>query len=975
MVPLQSLRDGQLNYINDGANCSPGSNILSQPSCLSTTPLTGPNSLASLDPQGIGADHTLLSLFKSRYPAPNNFSVGDLINTAGFDFVQPAYSRDNTFVGKIDYQVSKNHRLFVRGTWDRSNDNDFVNHNISDFPGDKIPQASIIDHSRSWVVGETWVASSYVTNEASFGETDQLLAFPLNFQPTFPNYVSFFFNGNVIAPPFDGPIAGGVGGLDQQFPTVPVYQARDTFSWVRGKHILQFGGAIKPIIFKSGNLTDFNEYAIGLGGLLNQLNPSLRPANILGNGTSNPATSEWDELFPIALGRFASVAAGYNYNRTGNPMPQGGIPIRDYHSTEYEFFAQDSWSIGSGLTVSYGLRWEFHNHLSEVNGFEAVPNISEFQLLSAREAAAAAGVAGANAAPITSFILGGSANNGPGYYKPEHHDFSPRVGLGYAPAATTGLLGRVFGNRKTSLRSYFGLNYDADLIGQGFELDENSFLFSNTPQINNGSLATDPRFTGFTSLPPIPPPGILPRPFAPNLDANGVPIGFNDGGFPQFFVFNRNYRTPYEMSFSLGVQRELPRNWLVEGSYFGKLGRGLPAIGDAAQTLNFKDATSGQFLYSAFAAGQKQLEAGVHPGNLTPQPWFENQVGAAVGQLVPGLTCPALSNFFFAGTPSFDCTNLAAALAGGAWINGDVSTTLLDLATIHPTENPEQGLLPLNAGLYAQTGAAGYIGNFGSSNYNSLLIRVNHRASRDLTMEFDYAFAHAIDNDSDIQNSLVSFVSTGAAEVCDLRNLRVCRGNSNFDARHTVAANFLYALPFGRGQWVGRNSARWLDEVIGKWKVSGIVIAHTGFPFKIDTGTFPIDFTQSAPAVFVGTQADVAGGIHTVADNGQDTLQYFANPTQALSAFAFPFGGETGNRNVLHGPGYWNTDLALLKDFTMPWSEKQALQFRAEAFNVFNHPNFNPPGGNSILFPGTFGVLNSTVDDPRQVQLALKYTF
>ena len=155
---------------------------------------------------------------------------------------------------------------------------------------------------------------------------------------------------------------------------------------------------------------------------------------------------------------------------------------------------------------------------------------------------------------------------------------------------------------------------------------------------------------------------------------------------------------------------------------------------------------------------------------------------------------------------------------------------------------------------------------------------------------------------------------------------------------------------------------------------SGIVIAHTGYPIKIDTGTFPIDFTQTAPAVFIGTQSDIKGGIHGVSTGGQNTLQYFANPTAALGAFAFPFGGGTGNRNVARGPGYWNTDLALLKDFTMPWKETHVLQFRAEAFNVFNHPDFNPPS-TDILSPGNFGALNSTANAERQLQLALVYRF
>lgn len=979
IVPLDALRRGQLNYINSSsASCGAASNIVATPTCISTTPLAGPNSLRALDPSGIGADQALLNLIKTRpYPEPNNFNTGDLINSAGFGFAAPVSHKDNTFVGRLDYQISTKHRLFARGTWDRSVDDDDANHFARTFPGDPI-EAIVVDHSRLWVVGHTWTVSPNIINQASFGETNETLVFPLASAPTFPNLLSFFFNGSVLTAPFDNDINGNPT-LNEQFPIVLVYQVRDTLTWNRGKHTLQFGGLIKPTIFKSGNVTDTNEFRVGLGGQLQALDASLRPSNIAGNSA---ATSEWDSLFPLALGRFASVNSGFNFDKAGKPLPQGTIPIRDYHSTEYEVFAQDTWNIRSDLTMTYGLRWQFHNPLTEVNGFEAVPNLSAQQIFRTRLAQAAAGIEGPNAVPFVSYRLGGSANNAPGYYKPSYTNFAPRLGIAYSPSFTKGFLGHLFGDRKTSIRTGFGVNYDVNLIGQGFELDETSFLFSNSSVTNNGGAGAvgalspggDPRFAGVSKFPVVPAPAPLPRPtFTPNVDANGVPIGFNNGGFGSgpFFNFDPNYKTPYEMSFSLGFQRELPGDWFVDVSYFGKLGRKLTALGDPAQTLNFKDKASGQFLYSAFGNVQKQLQAGTPFSAVTSQPWFENQMTAAVTQSGLG-SCANIGNFLTQGTfPSLSCTQLGAGLVGAVWPNGDVSSTLLALADIHLTGNVEQGLLPMNNGLLAQDGAAGFIGNFASSTYHSLLVKVNHRLSRNLAMELDYAFAHSIDNDSDVQNSLISF---NAAEVCDLRNLRVCRGNSNFDAKHIAAANFEYGLPFGRGQWLGHNSPRWLDEAIGGWKVSGIIRAHSGFPFKVDTGTFPVDFTQTAPAVFVGKQSDVKGNVHAVTQGGLTTIQYFSNETKAVGAFAFPFGGGTGNRNVVRGPGYWNTDIAILKDFTMPWSEQHKLQFRAEGINVFNHVNFSPPNAN-ILSPGSFGKISSTVNDARQLQLGLKYSF
>jgi hypothetical protein len=720
-------------------------------------------------------------------------------------------------------------------------------------------------------------------------------------------------------------------------------------------------------------LTDTNTYGVGIGGFISGLTPAQRPTDFGGD------PSEWDRLFALALGRYASTSANYNYDLAGNALPQGGLPIRDYHSTQYEAFAQDTWSIRSDFTITYGLRWQFHKPLTEVNGYEAIQNQTPESIFSARLENANQGVSGFDAAPLITYRLGGSANNAPGYYKPSYNNFGPRIGLAYSPAAAGGWLGRLFGNRQTSIRAGFGLDFDNNLIGQGFELDETSFLFSNTVPVNYGNIATDPRFscpspcTGAAlsaSLPAPPPGGTTPRPtFTPNLDGNGNPIGFFNGGFGQgaFFNFDPNYKTPYEMHYSLGVQRQLPGDWLVEADYVGKLGRRLPALGDPAQTLNFKDAVSGQTLYNAFGAVQKQVQTGAP---ITNQPWFENQISAALAQY--GQTC-ASANAYYLGSNSSSCTQLAAGLGGFYFGDGDTSSLIQTLADAQDLSGTlGQGLLLPNVGLLAQDGAAGFIGNYSSSNYNALIVRVNHRLSHGLTMELNYTYSHSIDNDSGVQNNLIDFAT---AEICDLRNLRVCRGSSDFDHRHILASSFEYGLPFGQGKWIGHDSSKLLNEVIGGWHVSGILTAFTGSPFKIDSGAFTIDFTQTQPGVFIGTKSDLKSGIHQVAQTGApNTLQYFSNIANAEGAFTAPIAGGPGNRNIVTGPGGWELDVALLKDFKMPWSDTHVLQFRTDAVNLLNHPEFSNPGA-SLINQATFGNITSTANNARVLQLGLRYMF
>jgi hypothetical protein len=236
-------------------------------------------------------------------------------------------------------------------------------------------------------------------------------------------------------------------------------------------------------------------------------------------------------------------------------------------------------------------------------------------------------------------------------------------------------------------------------------------------------------------------------------------------------------------------------------------------------------------------------------------------------------------------------------------------------------------------------------------------------------MDFDYAFSHSIDNTS----SVVNTVDTGF--VCDLRDLRVCRGNSDFDVTHIVSSNWLYDLPFGHSGYIGKGVPGWVDRIIGDWSVSGIWSWHTGFALATATSSYPVgNFfgdVNGVPAVFNGNTAALASKVHN--ENG--VLEYFASQANAFGAFSFPLGGQIGNRNNLRGPGYSTVDLRLRKDIKMPWSEHQRLQFYAEAFNAFNHENFADPSTN-IRSASTFGALTATRGEgARQMQFALRYAF
>jgi hypothetical protein len=279
------------------------------------------------------------------------------------------------------------------------------------------------------------------------------------------------------------------------------------------------------------------------------------------------------------------------------------------------------------------------------------------------------------------------------------------------------------------------------------------------------------------------------------------------------------------------------------------------------------------------------------------------------------------------------------------------------------------GLLDANVGMSGQFGTNVYISNFGSSSYDGMLVSLRKRFSHGLQFDANYTWSHSIDNGSSVVNTV-----TGGL-VCDLRDLRVCRGDSDFDVRHLFNANFIYELPFGRGRAIGSGIPGWANQIIGGWEVSGIFGARSGLPFSTTTTAFPVGFNFNSPAAINSTVRPV---VNIRDRNG--AIQFFqdpqvvfnpANPTAGL--IRFPKHGEIGNRNQFRGPSFWNLDTALMKNWQMPWSESHSLQLRWEAFNLFNHNTFGLPAAG--ITGTTFGQITTTASAPREMQFALRYSF
>ena len=173
--------------------------------------------------------------------------------------------------------------------------------------------------------------------------------------------------------------------------------------------------------------------------------------------------------------------------------------------------------------------------------------------------------------------------------------------------------------------------------------------------------------------------------------------------------------------------------------------------------------------------------------------------------------------------------------------------------------------------------------------------------------------------------------------------------------RHRFTASYIYALP------KLKTANGLVSEVVNGWQNQGIITAQTGAPYSINSQT------DSAAAGVGGVLADAVPGVsRSVANRG--VRRYF-NP----AAFQSAAPGTVGNtsRNLLNGPSLVNVDTSVFKDFSV--FEHGKIQFRAELFNLFNHPNFYNPD-NTVGDGASLGTLTSA-RDPRIAQFALKYLF
>jgi hypothetical protein len=706
---------------------------------------------------------------------------------------------------------------------------------------------------------------------------------------------------------------------------INTYQFGDQLSWNRGKHSLRFGFEGERILYNN------TIPAAGRGELL-MFNTADFLTSSSGINQQDLAYNDGTPQTPggIALG-FGIKGALTHYNRIN----------------AFDWYVQDDVKVSRKLTVNLGLRWEYDGFPDDKSGqfsnewnsqLEKVNTYSAFQPLGP-EGTLVGFVVPSNfdvkdfglTAPggATGVLVNGNKTLVPGS---PWTNFAPRIGLAWQPL-----------NDKFVVRAGYGWFYDRIY---GNLLIDNQL---NLPPYSGSGPGPFPASLADTLHDPFAA-GAGPLVWTPRYAYNTAGAGctetvVGDGscvvssglGYTADSQQLAN-RLPLTQEYSLDFQYEVAHGWIADLGYVGS--------------------------------------HGVHLYN------YSQDINLA--QLV-------------AGAPNGPTDIQNASMIGSIpWNNGNPDPILYNTVANANARAPFLG--------YSANGGLATTNTSGDSLYNSLQAQLKHQFSHGLLLQVAYTWSKGFTNVSTAEAGSginpPGEVLYGASNSNNALNLGQQYGLSSFNRPQRVVISYVYDVP-----WKGHEGIS--NKLLSGWSISGVTTIQDGLPFTVvNSGGGSIYYgatsansrAQLADPVNCNTFGVCQSGI-PVATSGSTTFRavngwvndaaFGTGSGLGFTPTALPCiggtiagdcagsGGGTGFGDsavgIVSGPGQFNFDMALIKD-TKLW-EGGTLQFRTEAFNIWNHPQFDPPFGFDVNTPSTFGQVTSTSTTPRVIQFGLKFLF
>ncbi len=923
------LITGNVSY----QTCGVGNSI----NCLNPTTMTlTPQDIATLDDRSLDsacasttcyapATNTAAVAYFKQFPLSNANGAGDLLNTGGYNFTSPAPLHQITNIARIDWNATPRQTVFVRGNLQSDNQA-----TPEQFPGE-VAASNIFGNSKGIAAGHTWSINDRMTNNFRYGLVR----------------IGNASRGTASGNPF---VNFGAFNTLTAATTTHIYDVTtnnftDDLTFVKGRHVLQVGA---DFIYLS-NAQYFDAPLLQEA----QVTPNLLATAAIADqgGSFDPSTGQCGaDCAPVAsafesnynnaiianAGVIEAATSGTEFMVQNNSLvPQGAgvVPTHTFRNLEQEYYIQDQWKVTSQLTLTAGLRYVYLGVPDEIHGQEIAPTISLNTFFANRINGAASG----NAYDTDiSFRAAGSHNGQPNFWTAQKGNFAPRIAFAWATQ-----------DNKTSVRGGFALAYDhfGAAVIDSYQSNPQSLLsISQTNLATYTDINSNPRFTAYHAVPSVAgATAPLPLPYTPAES----PFTFD-------YSINDHQKTPYAETFNLTVQREFAKSLTITASYVGRLGRHLLQNLDVAMPTNFYDAASGMSYFQAATIYRKMIDAGIDAATVSNTGYFQNlfpNFSATDG--VTGVTYTGAQGYY------------ASLMAN----SGNETNTLFQADTNPAASSSGQSFrffFPQTSSVYVQS-------TLGVSNYNAFQFSVRQALRSGLEYDVNYTLSHSLDEGSDPERN------ANGSPIINAFAPHQWYGNSDFDVRHNITANYSIPFPFGKGRQF-LTQGGWLDRLVGGFELNGVVHYSTGFPFSaVAANVWGTNFAFNSNMVQTGPIP--TGGHHYNASLMEETALNGISSAQAAGNLRFAYPGDAGQRNNFRSDGYLSIDDGLAKNFRT-WHDQQ-FRISAEVFNVINTNRFGIPqnAGDSPNFgvyqnqSASFNGPNALLLQPRQMQFSGKYIF
>ena len=973
-----------------------------------------PTSNGAWDTNRTALDATgFVTQLMGRMPLPNNYEIGDGLNTAGYRWTRNERNGSegifaagpgvtaltgagrNQINAKVDHNFNSTHKVAVSYTYERT----AGNANYEPWPDGY--RGTFFKHPQTLAVNFTSALSPNLVNEGRAGMRriggNTLNAF--NNPDTGTSALAFF-------PNYGGyPVDIGLGTGAVNFQTNQVFNGvtdnyhdltnlwsfADTLSWTKGRHAFKFGGEIRlthSLGYDAGiSATATTAIPRALGGdAPNALIPNgaISSTNMPGlAGTAATGNNQrMRNLLSFLSGSLGQVNQFY-YVQDSNKLdafesyltfPER---IRDTVQNEGDIFVKDDWKVTKDLTFNLGLRWEYYGVPYEAHGLMPLPVGGSPAIfgISGRsfEDWMKPGVRGD--LTTVQFVGKNSPNPGTPWYADDYNNLGPAVGFAWQVPW--------FGEGKTTIRGGYQMTFQQGQVPNALTQENNVPGSTNNARYTGDSGAN--AYLDLTKLPSIVP--------VPNIIKPMQPVPLTDRT-QQIFVPENGVRNPYAENITMSVTRSIRPNLTLDMRYIGTLGR--------KQWNAFFNINQPNFLYNGLKEAFDAARAGddSNPALQVLENMFNgiNIAGAGFGPVgSPFNGVQQTAGLHLRSSSSFQ-TNLA---------NGNYQGVAATLNTLNyvKTATVNSGLPDVPAGVNGtvlrfngfpenfvvtnpQFAAVNMVSALSANNYHSMEAQLTFRETHGVSLQGTYTFS---------RNTGVGGVYTNPV---DRHSDYTVLGDTR---THDFRTNGAFALPMGPNKLLLANSSGALARIVEDWRFGWIVNINSGAPTSITSQNML--YANGTPDI-VGPFDPKAVGVEWA--DGASSGNYFAAGTlktnrdpqctnsavveaslQSLCTLNAVFDAKTDQvllQNPLPGqrgtlgqravqvPGRWRFDANLMKKIKI--RESTALEFRIDASNIFNHPEPANPilDINSVNFGQITGA-NAKSTLHRQLQAQLRLTF